>query len=90
MPFCIQTAFVGAAISKSLCLLLPLAQMSSAFPDFDTFSQLFSVIFVGFNSFHFSKTAAAEAPISPISAALLLHDNVFSELLSPPRSAFSR
>lgn len=43
-----------------------------------------------FNSFQFSKPAAAEALISPISAALLLHVNIVLKLLSPPRSALLR
>ena len=63
---------------------------SSAFPVFGTFSQyLFNVSFICFNSFQYSKTAAAETLISPISAILLLHDNLFSKLLPAPRSALS-
>lgn len=57
----------------------PYLAHSSALPVFGTFSQfLFPGSFICLNSFQYSKKAAAETPISPISVTLLLHDNLLS------------
>lgn len=64
---------------------------SSASPVAGTFSKyLFNVSFICFNSLQYSEPAAAETPISAISAILVVHDNLFSRLLPAPRSALRR
>lgn len=54
------------------------------------YSVLFLNTYIMSDSFQYSKTAAAETPISPSSAILLLHNNLFSKLLPAPRSALPR
>lgn len=64
---------------------------SSVFPVSGTFFQyLFNASFICFNSLQYSRTAAAETPISPISAILLLHDNLSAKLVPAPRSVLPR